>query len=110
MPKLITEEEVDAALHYLRDSAFQIGKARERLVLADHMVKHIEALMFLASEEGTVEAKKQDVKRSKKWMDAAREEAEAAGDFEKLKALREAALARLDCWRTESATLRGMKT
>lgn len=109
MTKLVTDEQVDSALHFLRESAGQIGKARERMVLADHMVKHVEALLFMASGESSVEAKKQDVKRSEKWLEAVHEEAEAVGEFEKMKALREAALARLDCWRTESATLRGMR-
>ena len=104
--RLVTEDQVGDALRWLASNAAEIGAARARIVKAGHMVKHVESLLFLASAEKTVDAKKADVKTSQMWIDATNEEAEAAGEFEKMKALREAAMARLDCWRTESASNR----
>lgn len=107
--RLVTDDEVGDALRWLASNAREVGEARARLVKAGHMIKHVEALGFLASTEKTVEAKKYAVRASQKWVDAIDEEAAAAGEFEKMKALREAAAARIECWRSESATLRGTK-
>lgn len=107
--RIVTDAQVGAALDYLRDNAAEIGLARARLILAGHMVKHVEALVMLQSDEKSVEARKADAKCSAKWMDAVNEEAAAAGEFEKMKALREAASAKIEAWRSESANYRGMR-
>lgn len=107
--RIVTDADVDKALSFLRDSAVDMGKSRERMMNAANLVKHVEALMFLTSEQKSVEAKKAEVRTSKRWLDATQEEAEAAGEFEKLKALREAASAKIEAWRSESANYRGMR-
>ena len=108
-PRIVTDEDVDRALAFLRDSAIQIGAAREDMSNAKSFVQHVEALLYLGSEEKTVDAKKADVKTREKWLEASAAEAKAAGEFEKLKALREAASAKIEAWRSEQATLRGMR-
>lgn len=107
--RIVTDEDVDKALAFLRDSAVQVGAAREDLVRAGHMVKHVEALLYMASEEKNVEARKADVRCSERWLAATADEARAAGEYEKLKALREAAAAKIEAWRSESANYRGMR-
>ena len=107
--RLVTDDEVGDALRWLATNAKEIGEARAQMVRSAHLVKHTEALLFLASEEKTVDAKKADVKASKRWLEAAEEEAVAAGEFEKMRALREAAALRVEAWRTESASMRGTK-
>lgn len=107
--RIVSDEELEKALDWLRDNATDIGEARSRLVKAGHMVKHIEALLFLASLEKTVDAKKADVRMSTRWLSAIDEEADAAGEFEKMKALREAAALKIEAWRSESANYRGMR-
>lgn len=108
--RLVTDDEVGDALRWLASNAREIGEARARMVRAGHLVKHTEALLFLASDEKTVDAKKASVKASQRWLDAAEEEAIAAGEFEKIRALREAAALRIEAWRTEAASLRSVKT
>lgn len=107
--RIVTDDEVGDALRWLATNARDVGEARARMVRAGHMLKHVEALGYLASEEKTVDAKKCSVRASAKWLEAVEEDALAAGEFEKMKALREAAAARIECWRSESATLRGTK-
>ncbi len=107
--RIVTDDEVGDALRWLATNAREVGQARGRLVKAGHMIKHVEALGYLGSEEKTVDAKKASVKASQRWLKAIDEEADAAADFETMKALREAAAARIECWRSESATLRGTK-
>jgi hypothetical protein len=107
--RIVSDAEVGKALDFLRDSADAVGKARERLIKSGHMVKHVEALLTLASEERSVEARKCEAKTDQRWIEAVNEEAAAAGEFEKMKALREAAAAKIEAWRSESANYRGMR-
>lgn len=107
--RIVSDMDVDRALSFLRDSADDIGKARGRLIRSGHMVKHVEALLTLASEERSVEARKCQAKTDERWLLAVNEEADAAGEVEKLKALREAASAKIEAWRSESANFRGMR-
>jgi hypothetical protein len=107
--RIVTDEDLSKALDWLRDSAPAIGEAKARLVKAGHMLKHIEALLFLASEEKSAEARKSSARASDKYLDAINEEAFAAGDYEKMKALREAAALKIESWRSEQANYRSMK-
>ena len=107
--RMITDEQVHSAMEFLRDSSHKIGKARERARLAEHMLKHIEALEFKKSDAKSAEAKKADARTSDRFVEAITEDAVATGEMAKIYALREAAAAVVESWRTESATLRSMK-
>jgi hypothetical protein len=86
---IVTDEEVDRALAWLRDSAAELGEARSRAIKAGHWLKHVESLEYKASDSRT--------------------EADAAGELAKLYALREAAAAKIEAWRSQSANYRAMK-
>lgn len=109
MSRIVQEQELEKALDFLRDNAADIGDAKARMVKAGHMIKHVEALLFLDSEQKTVDAKKAEVRTSDRWIDAINEEAEATGEYEKMRALREAAALKIETWRSEQATFRAMK-
>lgn len=105
----ISDESVEKALHWLIEHAGVIGKAKERTVLAGHMLKHVEALEFKMSDGKSAEARKSDARTSKRFVEAIREDAVAAGEYERLKALREAAALKIETWRSEQANFRAMK-
>lgn len=107
--RIVSDEDMEKALDFLRDSAADVGAAREQLANKETLVKRTEALLFLASDEKSVEAKKASVRASTRWLEASTEHAEAAGEWEKLRALREAAAAKIEAWRSESANYRGMR-
>lgn len=107
--RMISDESVEAALDWLRDHAAVIGKAKERTVLAGHMLKHVEALEYKMSGASNVEGRKCDARTSERYVEAITEDAVAAGEFARLTALREAAAAKIDCWRTEQSNFRAMK-
>ena len=107
--RMIDELSVEAALDFLRDNAATIGKAKERTVSAGHMLKHVEALEFKKSDGKSVEAKKADARTSERYLEAITEDAVAAGEYERLKALREAAALKIESWQTQSANFRAMK-
>jgi rhamnose utilization protein RhaD (predicted bifunctional aldolase and dehydrogenase) len=108
-PRMISDTEVEKALDWLRDNAQAMGDAKARTIKASHMLKHVEALMFKMSDAKTAEARKADARVSNKFLEAITEDAEAAGDYEKLKALREAAALKIEAWRTEQASFRAMR-
>lgn len=107
--QIITDEKVEAALHWLISHADKIGKAKERADLTDKMVGHIEALMFKASNASSAEARKADARASDRYKEAITEAAIAAGELARLYSLRDAAQAKIEAWRTMSSNFRAMK-
>jgi hypothetical protein len=107
--RLVDDEQVHSAMEYLRDSAHKLGAARTRARHAESMLKHIEALEFKKSDAKSADAKKADARTSDRFIEAIFEDAVATGELTKLYALREAASAVVESWRTESATIRAMK-
>jgi rhamnose utilization protein RhaD (predicted bifunctional aldolase and dehydrogenase) len=107
--RMISDSEVEKALDWLRDNSQAMGDAKARTIKAGHMLKHVEALMFKASDAKSVEAKKADARTSDRFLEAITEDALAAGEYEKLKSLREAAALKIEAWRTEQASFRAMK-
>jgi DNA replicative helicase MCM subunit Mcm2 (Cdc46/Mcm family) len=107
--RIVTDDDVDKALSFLRDSAIQIGQARQAMIMAQRLVERTEALLTLASEQTSDAKRKADARASEKWQEATTEEAIAAGEYEKLRALREAANAKIEAWRSEQANYRNMK-
>lgn len=106
--RIVQEANIEKALDFLRDSAIEIGKARQDMILASQWVKHVEALETLKAE-GSAEIRKATARASTRYVEAIRNEAVTAGEFEKLKALREAATTKIETWRTEQANYRGMR-
>lgn len=107
--RFISDERVQKALDYLVESAAPLGEARQRAKNAEHKVKHIEALMFKASEETSNDKRQADARTTKEWLSATQEDAIATGELAKLYALREAATSLIDAWRSQEANFRGMK-
>lgn len=107
--RLISDSELEKALDWLRDHAETIGKAKSRVVKAGHMLKHIEALEFKRSDAKSAEAKKADARTSARYLAAIIEDAEATGEYEAMKSLREAAALKIEAWRSEQANFRAMR-
>ena len=107
--RIVTEADVEKALDFLRDNAKTLGEAKARLVRSGHMIKVVEAFQFKISDATSNDRRQADARTSKEYMDAILEDAEALGDYEKLRALRGAADMKIEAWRSESATYRSMK-
>ena len=106
---VIHESEIDKAVDFLRDNARAIGEAKGRLIKAQRMIDHIEAILLLKSDQSSDTKRKADARASDRWLAAANEEAMAAAEFEKLRSLREAAAMRIEVWRSEQANYRALK-
>jgi len=108
-PRIVTNQDLQKALDFLRDSASDLGNAKARAVKAGHMIKHIEALEFKASEASSNDKRQADARTSDAYLDAINEDAYAAGELAKMQALREAAAMKIESWRSEQANFRAMK-
>jgi len=107
--RIVTEDRVQKALDYLAESAGKLGAARERAKLAEHKIKHVEALMFKASDETSNDKRQADARTTEAYVKAITEDAQAAGELANLYALREAAAALIEAWRSQEATWRSLK-
>jgi hypothetical protein len=107
--QIVSHDDVDKAISYLRDSAVALGTAKARLIKAQRMIDHIEALMMLKSEQSSDLKRKADARSSDRYLSALNEEADAAGQYETMRAYREAASMRIETWRTEQSNYRAMR-
>jgi hypothetical protein len=107
--ELVSDAEVEKALDWLRDNAAEIGDAKYEVVRSDHMLKHIKALLMKQHNELPVSAQEREALASIEYYEALLGAARAAGEFEKLKSLREAAALKIEVYRSASANYRAMK-
>ena len=107
--QLVSDTDVERALDWLRDNAGEIGEAKRRAVKADHMLKHIRALAMKHSGEQSAAAQEREALASVEYLTAIDDTAKAAGEYETMKALREAAALKIETWRSASANYRAMK-
>lgn len=108
-PRIVTDEEVERALTWLRDNAVEIGAAKAQVRRKEALVQSTEAILTAMSDAKSADARKMEARANPKWMEAIEEECAAIAEFEKLRALREAAALKIDAWRSEQANYRGMK-
>jgi hypothetical protein len=106
---IVSDREVELALGWLVKHARDMGKAKERSVAAEHMLKHIKALAMKGSNESAISAQERDAYASDLYKKAVYEAAVAAGELEKMRSLREAAALKIEAWRSEQANFRAMK-
>lgn len=109
MPVIVTDESVERALDWLRDNADEIAEAKRQAVKYDHMLKHTKAVVMKSHAELPVSAQEREAMASDAFKAAIENAANAAAEYEKLKALREAAALRIEVWRSASANYRAMK-
>ena len=107
--ELVSDADVEKALDWLRDNAVEIGEAKANTIRAERMTKHIKALEMKKYNELPVSAQEREALASQAYLKALENEAIAAGKFEEMKSLREAAALKIETWRSASANYRAMK-
>ena len=105
----ITDESASAALEWLVKHARQLGELKRNAVLTESMTKRVKAIEMARSEAKTVAEKERDALASEAYLEAITAEAAAAGAYEEARALKDAATARIECWRSLSATQRTLR-
>lgn len=112
---MITEDDVERAVAFLRDSAPKIGVARADLNYAEAMLRHVKALAMQQNKlnmDGTgapLAAQEREAYASPQYKQAIDDYRKATMDYETLKAQREGAIAKIDAYQTMSANMRGIR-
>ena len=107
--RIVSDTELEKALDWLRDSAKDIGEAKREAVRCGHMVKHVKALAKMQFNTLSDAKAETEALASQAYLDAIGADAAAAGEYEKMRALREAAALKIETWRSEQANFRAMK-
>lgn len=107
---MISDEEAEKAIDFMAESAQKMGDAKQRLMNAQYMREIQEAFDFMQSTEKTVDAKKASARLTDAYKAACEEEAIAFGEWEKIRALVEAAKNTIAVYQTQSANSREFAT
>ena len=106
---MITEDEVNRALEWLVETANKAAEARAHREYLDGFSRSIKADIMGEHISEPVNAQERHAYSDARYKLHLAGLKEAIKDDEKYRWLRDAALAKLDCWRTQQANLRGVK-
>lgn len=105
----VTDDQASKALDWLVANARQLGELKRNQVLTESMTKRVKAIEMARSDAKTVAEKERDALASQAYLDAITAEAEAAGQYEEARALKDAAGARIEVWRSLTSTARQLR-
>lgn len=106
MKEFITEEQIEKALDFLRDSAHDFAEWRSRMKYLEQHRKSIKAAGFLEYTDGTVAEREAKAYDADQYREVCKEYEEAVYEYTLLEAQRAAAEAKIDMFRTISASNR----
>lgn len=106
---MISEEDVEKAVDFLRDSAPKIAKARADLAYATEYRKSLKAMIFVSKSGGSAVEREQASYADASYLRHLEAIRSATLEFEKLRAQREGASMKIDAWRSMNANYRGIK-
>ncbi len=106
---MITDEQVDSALEYLRTSAPKAAVARSQAKTLEKWLGVIEARQKALWPDMSNAAKQDEARRSPEYEQALRGWEEAVRQDCEFTMLREAASSRIMAWQTQSANNRAME-
>jgi hypothetical protein len=105
-PLVTDQERAERAVQFLTDSAHEYGEAKALTVKTEAMLRHVKALAMKASDEKTASGQEREAYASDTYRLAIEALFEATRTAEALKAKREAAVARIDYWRSVNSNQR----
>ena len=105
---MISEEQAEAAVIFLRDSAEKAAAARGNVALLEQMLKVTRAKLKSKSTVKTDSGREDEALASEEYLEIVRGYQAAVEEDAVYRMKREAAIARLEAWRTQSSNLRGM--
>jgi hypothetical protein len=107
--RIVTDHELELALDWLRDSAKEMGDVKAEAVRASHRLKVVKALSMKEHNDKPVSVQEREALASTAYSEALERDAIAAGEYEKMRALREAASLKIEAWRSEQANYRALR-
>ena len=103
---MITDDDIEKALDYLRDNAVPAAQARANRIYLEEYRKTMKAKIMQKYAMLPLGAQERDAYASKEYMDHLTALHSAIEEDEKHRFLREAAQAKIDAWQTMSANQR----
>jgi hypothetical protein len=101
---VISEDRVEAAVEYLRDTAKVYGQARGHALYCENNLRRVKALNLPAN--GTVAEREAVAYGSEAYAQALQDMENAVAESETIRALREAASYTIEVWRSQNSTRR----
>lgn len=105
----IPEQTVEELLHFLLNSAEQVGALRAGALKAEHMLKVTRSQAFLHATASSAAAREAEAYASQQYLAAVDAHVQAVKDMEVMLARRRAAETWIEAWRTASATQRAAR-
>ena len=106
---MITEEAAEGAVEYLRASAEKAAAARGNVVLLEGMLKVTKAKLKSRSTVKTDSGREDEALSSPEYETILKGYQAAVEEDALYRMKREAAIARIDAWRTQQSNIRGMQ-
>lgn len=106
--RFISTEEVDSALHFIRDNALALAHAKGALIKAQHMIK-VTLALELKKIDGPISKAEHMARTTDAYAQAIADEVAATIEFEKLRSLINAADKKIEVWRTQESNVRAGK-
>ena len=105
---MIQDSDAERAVDFLRQSAEEAAQARANVAYLEAWLKVVRARQMAASDETSQSAKETEALCSSEYKEALDGYRVAVEQDSAFRFKREAAVARLDAWRTQQASIRGM--
>lgn len=105
---MITEEEIERACAWLRDHAEEAAKARAERLYLEQFRKTKKAQIMKGFLSEPVSAQEREAYASEEYIELLNGMKEAIKIDEYNRFMREAAIAKIEAWRTQEANRRGM--
>jgi len=106
MNQFITDEEVEKALNYLRDTAENYAKWKARMKYLESHRKSVRSAEVLRATGKTISENTHRGEASEAYKEILIEYEESVYEYTLLDAMRHAAEAKIEAWRTISASMR----
>tara|TARA_R100001509_G_C4831315_1_gene203386 strand:- start:83 stop:406 length:324 start_codon:yes stop_codon:yes gene_type:complete len=105
---MISDEDVEKAIDYLRDNAENAAKARAERIYMDEFRKSLKALIMKEHIDATVSAQEREAYADPRYQTHLEALRQAVYRDEKARFMRIAAEAKIEAWRTSSANQRAI--
>lgn len=103
---MVSDESAEKAVEWLRDNADEAAKAKAERLYVEHYLKTVKAQESSRSDAKTVAERENEALLSKSYLSTLQAYREAVEADERHRFLREAAMAKVEFWRTACANLR----
>lgn len=106
---MISENEVEKAVDYLRDTAEQAAKCKAERIYLEEFRKSLKALIMKEQVDATVSAQEREAYADPRYIQHLETMRMAVKADEQIKFMRVAAEAKIEAWRSMNANYRAMK-